>query len=178
MDAEQFKTEVLPLKSKLYRFALSLLDDAEEAQDAVQEVFIKLWNLGDKLKTLNSTEAFAMKVTKNHCLDRIKARRTVSIEKTGSLNYEEDKDSDIIVKAEMKDTIRHIRQIMASLPEQQRMIVQLRDIEGYEFEEIEQALDINLNTIRVNLSRGRKKIRDIYIKSTSNGPEKSKSLTG
>ncbi len=178
MDAKEFKTEVLPLKNKLYRFASRMLDDSEEAGDAVQEVFIKLWNMRDKLHTLNSLEAFAMTVTRNYCLDRIKARRTVSLEQTRSLLFEEDKNENIEKLTEQRDTVRHIRQIMARLPEQQRMIIQLRDIEGYEFEEIEQVLDINLNTIRVNLSRARKKLREIYINSVNNGPEKSKSFTG
>ncbi len=178
MDAKEFKTEVLPLKNKLYRFASRMLDDSEEAGDAVQEVFIKLWNMRDKLHTLNSLEAFAMTVTRNYCLDRIKARRTVSLEQTRSLLFEEDKNENIEKLTEQRDTVRHIRQIMARLPEQQRMIIQLRDIEGYEFEEIEQVLDINLNTIRVNLSRARKKLREIYINSVNNGPEKSRSFTG
>ncbi len=178
MDAKEFKTEVLPMKNKLYRFASRLLDDAEEAQDAVQEVFIKLWNMRDRLHTLNSAEAFAMTITRNYCLDRIKARKTVSVEQTKSLLFKEDKNENIEERTEQRDTLMHVRKIMALLPEQQRMIIHLRDIEGYEFEEIEQALDINLNTIRVNLSRARKKLREIYINSEQNGPEKSKSFTG
>jgi RNA polymerase sigma-70 factor, ECF subfamily len=178
MDANEFKMEVLPLKNKLYRFASRMLDDTEEACDAVQEVFIRLWNIRDKLQELNSLEAFAMTVTKNYCLDRIKARRTVSVEQTRSLLFEEDENENIEKLTEQRDTIRHLRQIMNQLPEQQRMIIQLRDIEGYEYEEIEQALDINLNTIRVNLSRARKKLRDLYFNRITNGPEKNKSFTG
>jgi RNA polymerase sigma factor (sigma-70 family) len=67
---------------------------------------------------------------------------------------------------------------MSALPEQQKMIMLLRDIEGYEYEEIAQVLEINLNTIRVNLSRARKKSEKCILKSLNNGPEKSKSLTG
>jgi RNA polymerase sigma-70 factor, ECF subfamily len=178
MDANEFKMEVLPLKNKLYRFASRMLDDTEEASDAVQEVFMKLWNIRDKLHSLNSLEAFAMTVTRNYCLDRIKSRRTVSVEQTGSLLFEEDKNVNIEKLTEQRDTIRHLRQIMNLLPEQQRMIIQLRDIEGYEYEEIEEALNINLNTIRVNLSRARKKLRDVYINKITNGPEKNKSFTG
>jgi RNA polymerase sigma factor (sigma-70 family) len=178
MDAKQFKAEVLPLKYKLFRFAARLLENNEEAQDAVQEVFIKLWNLRETLSSMNSLEAFAMKVTKNHCLDMIKARRTVSLEHTKSLYYKENEDENIEKHTELLDTVNHIKRMMSALPQQQRMIMQLRDIEGYEFEEIEQALEINLNTIRVNLSRARKKIRDMYINSIHDGAEQSKSITG
>lgn len=178
MDRNRFKIEVLPLKNKLYRFAARLLDDVDEAQDAVQEVFIKLWNLRDKLHTYNSVEAFAMTVTKNHCLDRIKSRRTVSMEQTKTYLYAVNEDDDTERQTEVKDTVNFIRQLMGELPEQQKLVMQLRDIEGYEFEEIEQILDLSVNTIRVNLSRARKKIRDLYLKSINNGAEKSKSFTG
>jgi RNA polymerase sigma factor (sigma-70 family) len=80
MDADQFKKDVLPLKNKLFRFASGLLNDREEARDAIQEVFEKLWKIRDELSRLNSLEAYAMKVTKNHCLDRIKSRRTVPLD--------------------------------------------------------------------------------------------------
>ncbi len=178
MDKDRFKLEVLPMKNKLYRFASGLLNDTEEAQDAVQEVFIKLWGLRSKLHTLNSTEAFVMKVTRNHCLDRIKARRTVSIEQTKSLVFTEAKEESIEKEVEVKDSVKFIRQLMDKLPEQQKMIMQLRDIEGCEFEEIEQSLDISINTIRVNLSRARKKLRELYLNSVDHGFEKNKSFTG
>ncbi len=178
MERNRFKEEVLPLKNKLYRFAYSLLGDREEGQDAVQDVFIKLWNIRDKLNELNSIEAFAMKVTKNHCLDIIKSRRTVSFEETKSLLFLQNEDDSIEKSAELKDTANHIKQMMSFLPVQQKMIMQLRDIEGYEFDEIERALGISINTIRVNLSRARKKIRELYIKSLNNGSEKSKSFIG
>jgi RNA polymerase sigma-70 factor, ECF subfamily len=178
MDANQFRKEVLPLKNKLYRFASVLLNDTEEAQDATQDVFLKLWNLREQIHKLNSTEAFAMTVMKNHCLDRIKARRTVSLEQTKSLFFENSEQENPEKQTEERDSLMHIKKMMALLPEQQRMIMQLRDIEGYEFEEIGQALGISLNTIRVNLSRARKKIRDMYQNSLINGTGKNKSITG
>jgi RNA polymerase sigma factor (sigma-70 family) len=178
MDLNRFKLEVLPLKNKLYRFASRLLEDADEAQDALQEVFIKLWNHREMLDTLNSVEAFAMKVTKNHCLDRIKARRTVSLEQTRSLLFKADDQMEIETNLEMKDAAGKIIKLIAGLPEQQRMIIQMRDIEGYEFEEIEEILEISMNTIRVNLSRARKKIREMYLNSANNGSEKSTRITG
>lgn len=178
MDANQFRKEVLPLKNKLYRFASGLLDDSEEAQDATQDVFLKLWNLREQIHSLNSPEAFAMTVMKNNCLDRIKARRTVSLELTKSLIFKNSEQENPEKLTEERDSLMHIKRMMALLPEQQRMIMQLRDIEGYEFEEIGQALEISLNTIRVNLSRARKKIRDMYQNSLINGTGKNKSLTG
>jgi RNA polymerase sigma-70 factor, ECF subfamily len=178
MDINRFKLEILPLKNKLYRFASRLLEDQEEAQDAVQEVFIKLWNLRTKLDELNSVEAFAMKVTKNHCLDRIKARRTVSIEQTKSLYYNTDDQAGVERDVEVRDDANYIKQLISLLPEQQRAIIQMRDIEGYEFEEIEEALELTVNTIRVNLSRARKRIREMYLNTINDGTRKNSRFTG
>jgi len=178
MDTNRFKSDVLPLKNKLYRFACRLLNDGEEAQDAVQEVFLKMWGRRDQLDRINSIEAFAMKVTKNHCLDRIKAKRTVSIEMTKSLYIKENDGISAERQLELKDSAKFIEKLISGLPEQQRMIIQLRDIEGYEFEEIEEALDMSINTIRVNLSRARKRIRELYTNTINNGTEKNKSFTG
>ena len=178
MDTNRFKSEVLPLKHKLYRFASRLLEDNELAQDAVQDVFVKLWKMRERLHTLNSLEAFAMKVTKNHCLDLIKARRTVSLERSKALFYTLNDDNLVDRQVETKDSVDYVLKLMNKLPEQQKMILQLRDIEGYEFEEIEEVMEINTNTIRVNLSRARKKIRELYLNSINNGDRKSQRVTG
>ncbi len=178
MDANRFQGEILPMKNKLYRFAYSLLNDSEESMDAVQEVFIKLWNIRNKMETVSSPEAFAMTVTRNYCLDRIKARRTVSLEQTKSIMYTEADEVGPERRIEIRDAAGHIRMLMEELPEQQKAVLHLRDIEGYEFEEIEKMLDMTVNSIRVNLSRARKKLRELYLKRVDNGSEKDKIYTG
>ena len=73
MTTEEFKSEVLPVKNKLYRLALRLIGDAEEAQDIVQEIFLRLWSKREKLREYRSIEAFAMTMTRNLCLDKLKS---------------------------------------------------------------------------------------------------------
>ena len=158
MNLEDFKKQVIPLKNKLYRFANRLLEDREEAEDMVQEVFIKLWNRRDKLDEYRSVEALAMVTTRNLCLDKLK-RRKITTERMENLK-DEMKVSEQDQKTDLSDIIRKIHQIIQTLPEQQRSIIQLRDIEGYDFKEIAELLDMNENAVRVNLSRARKKIRE------------------
>ena len=74
MNAQEFQIQVYPLKNKLFRFAKRILDHTEEAEDVVQEVFIRLWNRRDVLSEYRSVEALAMITTKNMCLDRIKKK--------------------------------------------------------------------------------------------------------
>jgi RNA polymerase sigma factor (sigma-70 family) len=158
MTQEEFKIEVFPLKNKLYRFAKRLLESAEEAEDMVQEVFIKLWNRRETLREYRSVEALAMVTTRNLCLDRLRGRK-YTIEKIELLKDKVEEMSHDPVP-DHSDVIRKIHQIIRSLPDQQRMIIQLRDIEGYDYGEIASMLEMNENAIRVNLSRARKKIRE------------------
>jgi RNA polymerase sigma factor (sigma-70 family) len=177
MDTERYKNEVLPIKDKLYRFALRLLGDSEEARDAVQETFLKLWKLRDKLDTYRSLEAFSMTMIKNYCLDKIKARRTVSIEQVYIQPQSDENDTDE-KRYEIAETYNRVKKLMDVLPEQQRVIIQLRDVEGYEFEEISEITDMNVNAIRVNLSRARKRIKELYFNEQNYGKQENKGFAG
>ncbi|HNY03726.1 MAG TPA: sigma-70 family RNA polymerase sigma factor [Bacteroidales bacterium] len=163
MDLQEFKTQVYPLKDKLFRFVRRMLDHTEEAEDTVQDVFIRLWNIREKLDEYRSVEALAMVTARNLCLDRIKSKRyTVDAfddHRTYLENLPERPRPD---HAEMAGLIR---QAIRELPEPQKTIVHLRDIEGYEFAEISEVTGMNENAIRVALSRARKKLREALIKT-------------
>jgi len=163
MTTEQFKIDVLPHKNKLFRLALRLLANYQEAEDTVQEVYLRLWSKRETLKELRSIEAFAITITKNLCLDKLRQKKDHKSE-IENLNLEE-KDKKPDEKTEMKDTLHIINKIIGELPDLQKIIIQLRDIEGYEFEEMQEILNINVNAIRVNLSRARKKVREELIKA-------------
>ncbi len=161
MDLQEFKIKVFPLKNKLYRLASRLLGDHEEAQDIVQEVFIKLWNRREKLDEYRSVEALAVVTTRNLCLDKIKAKK-YPVESLENLKSDVPEPG-IEIKTEFIDLADKIKEIIGNLPEQMKTIMQLRDIEGYDFEEIAGIMGMTENTIRVNLSRARKKVRERMI---------------
>jgi RNA polymerase sigma-70 factor (ECF subfamily) len=158
MTTEEFKSRLLPAKNKLYRFAFSLLSNREEAEDAVQEVYLKMWDMRNDLGQYKSTEALMMTITRNHCLDKLKVKKN----KAYSLNTEYNKSTtdDVQKKTEQSDLIQKVKMVMQKLPEQQRTIVHLRDVEGYDYDEILKITGYEMNYVRVNLSRGRKKIRE------------------
>lgn len=163
MNLQEFTSKVVPLKNKLFRFAKRYLERPEEAEDIVQEVFIKLWTRREKLDEYRSVEALAMITTKNLCLDKIKSKRypvdPIDDHRRFLENLPEEQ------KKDYSDEILMVRKAMKSLPRQQQMIVQLRDIEGYDFESIAEILEMNENAIRVNLSRARKRIRELITTS-------------
>ena len=161
MDLGEFKMQVFPLKNKLFRLAKRLLEDYDDAQDIVQEVFIKLWNRREKLDEYRSVEALAVVMTRNLCLDKLKAKK-YPVENLESLEVSLI-EAATETPADFSAVIRHIHKIISTLPEQQRTIMQLRDVEGCDFEEIAEILKMSENAVRVNLSRARKRVREIMI---------------
>jgi len=163
MELNDFKTSVLPLRDKLFRFARRLTNHDGEAEDIAQDVVVKLWNRRYDLKKYRSTEALAMVMVKNMSLDYLKSKRSKSspLEKAFSLSGSRNNPEDIM---EQSDSVRNLRQVLKTLPEQQRMVLHLRDIEQMEFDEIEEITKMNLNAIRVNLSRARKALREKLLK--------------
>ena len=138
--------------------AKRLLVSTEEAEDATQEVLVKLWNKNKNLDNYNSVEAFAMTMTKNYCLDQLKSKRATNL-KIVHTNFT-DREPSLDQQTEDIDSLNWVEKIINQLPEQQRLIIQMRDVEQYEFEEIAKILEMNENTIRVALSRARKTIRE------------------
>jgi RNA polymerase sigma-70 factor (ECF subfamily) len=159
----------MPLNGRLFHYAYLMLKDKSEAEDAVQEVCLKLWKIRDSLEQYNSLEAFALKVTRNWCLDRIKAKKPVYIENYNSWYDRKSEENDPHRALENSDRLNLLFTILDKLPEQQRLIIQLRELENLDFEEIAQIMDMNINALRVNLSRARNKIREEMIKYESNG---------
>lgn len=166
MKQQEFLALLLPAKDKLYRMAKRLLVSSEEAEDAVQEVFLKLWKGRSKMQEYKNPEAYAMTMTKNYCLDRLKSKQAGNL-KIVHNNFQNDED--VQRKVEVNDSIELVFKIMETLPEKQRMILQLRDVEQFEFKEIAEMLDINETAIRVNLSRARKTVRDELMKQYNYG---------
>lgn len=146
----------------MFRLAKRLLVSTEEAEDATQEVLLKLWTKNDSLEKLSSVEAFAMTLTKNYCLDQLKAKRSfnVSLENHSF----EDGSQQTFRKVESGDRLAIVEKLMAQLPEQQQLILQLREVEEYEFAEIAKVMEMNETAVRVALSRARKQLREQMLK--------------
>lgn len=167
MNQFEFIKVINPFKDRIYRLAKRLLVSNEEAEDATQEVLVKLWNNKSKLETYSSVEALAMTITKNYCLDQLKSKRATEMRIVHS-NYT-DREAGLQQLTEDKDSWQWAEKIINALPEQQRMILQLRDIEQYEFEEIAKITDMNETAVRVALSRARKIVREELTKMHSYG---------
>ena len=167
MQQKEFLNLVMPFKDKLFRLAKRLLVSREEAEDATQEILLKLWSKNETMGRYKSVEAFAMTMTKNFCLDRLKSKQASNLKIVHS-NYT-DSNSSLQNQVEAKDSVDWVSKIMEDLPEQQKIIVQLRDIEDYDYSDIAKMLDMNETAVRVNLSRARKTIREKLTNTHQHG---------
>ena len=167
MTQSEFLNIVLPFKDKVFRLAKRLLVSNEEAEDATQEILLKLWNKKELIQDYKNVEAFSMTMTKNFCLDKLKSKHAQNLKIVHS-NYQ-DNNASLQKQVELNDSLSWVSKIMEELPEQQKIIIQLRDIEQYDFNEISEMLDMNETAIRVALSRGRKTIREKLTKTHSYG---------
>lgn len=167
MNQKEFLELVLPIKQKVFRLAKRLLTSTEEAEDATQEILIKMWHKNEELNKYNSIEAMMMTMTKNYCLDRLKSKQASNLQLVHS-NYT-GKEAGLDKQTEDKDKLKWVEKIISELPETQKMIVQLREIEELEFEEIAQIMQMSPTNVRVTLSRARKKIREEMTKVNNYG---------
>lgn len=163
MELKQFKITVLPLRDKLLNYARKLTDDPSDAEDTVQEVMLKLWNIRPKLDEYHSIEAVAMTMTHHHCMDLWRKRQPDALPldqvQVSSLSGSPEQ------LLEEKDEYRLMREIIDSLPNLQRTILRMKDVEEYETEEIAEITGCHPEAIRSNLSRARKKVREIYLQT-------------
>lgn len=176
MMLESFKSEVLPLKNKLFRFAHSILRDDDLSKDVVQETMIKVWENRNDLGKIQSLEAWCMTMTRNFALDKLRSKHHKTIDLNEGLSQEYDESSPYQL-VEMANTMEVIDSIVSNLPLKQKETFQLRDIEGFSYQEISEITGYNINDVKVNIFRARKIIRINLLKMHTHGLEKSRSAT-
>ena len=162
MELETFKTTVLPLREKLLQLAFRLAGEKAEAEDIVQDAFLKLWHMREKLDGYESVEALAVQMTKHLAIDRMRTRHEgVSLQESF---FEAGRTEDPAEELENRDAAGLIRRIIGTLPSVQQTIIRMKDIECYEVAEIAEITGSQIEAVRMNLSRARKKVRDEFLK--------------
>ncbi len=163
MDYQVINQRLTAIKNKLFRVALTMLKNEEEAKDAVQDTYLKIWSQKEKLNELEMPEAFAMRMLKNLCIDRLRVNQ-----KRRMVNMEEQTDLSENITPFQTVSFDNLKDLMIklfqTLPDQQRMVIHLRDIEHCTYEEIQEVTGLTINNIRVVLSRARKSVRANYQK--------------
>ena len=157
-----FRNDVLPLKNALYRLALRITLNSAEAEDIVQDTLIKVWNKRVSWAEIDSIEAFSMTICRNLALDRIDRRgsHNASIDEQGIDS--QDSAATPLEQTQQRDSVALVRQIIDTLPVNQRMCIQLRDFEGKTYKEIAVALDMTDEQVKINIFRARQTIKQRF----------------
>lgn len=163
MPASLFKQLLLPLYPRLQRVALRLLGNTEDAEDMVQEVYMKLWSKRDALPDVKEVEAYCVTLTKNMCIDRLRMAE-VEKEDVDEVPIMLAETDDVEAQVERHDAVEQVKQIIETLPEHQQQVITLRDIEDCSFEEIAEQTGLTAVNIRMLLSRARRTIRERFKK--------------
>ena len=156
MTESLFHKEYLPLADTLYRIAWYILESDAEAEDAVQELYLKLWESRDSLQGIRLPRAYAIRMLRNLCVDRLrKARHETYPEELPQTQYAPAPDDVLDAKTRLDKVLEAVK----SLPERQRTVLILRTVEGLSYEEIADRTGMNGLTCRVLLSQARSKIK-------------------
>jgi len=164
-----FLNDIDKIRDKVFRITKRILISQEEAEDATQEVIVKLWQMdATKRNGFRSIEAYSVTMAKNYCLDRLKSKQAQNLSLNEKIGNSKMSDS-LQTKIEQTDELNWVGNLIDQLPERERMIIQLREIEQYDFDEIASILNLPEGTVRVYLSRIRKKIRKQFLEIQNHG---------
>lgn len=169
MTSNDFQQQIWPLRDRLFRFAFRLLSDEAEAADTVQETLIKIWDKREDLERVQNKEAWCLRLIRNASIDRIRGgyrkRKTAldAVQEFATSRQGPGKE------VQLKDTVQQVHRLMKELPEAQRAVMQLRDIEGMSYQEIADALELTMAQVKTNLHRARNRVRQALLKTEQYG---------
>jgi RNA polymerase sigma-70 factor (ECF subfamily) len=168
MNAQQFEALFYKMKDRLYRYALRFVGDSESAEDVVQDVMSKLWQKKEEADQIDNLEAWLMVLTRNRSLDILRKNKEnlVSVDEAIGLTDNAPMADKLL---ENEDMMTLLRNCLNQLPEKQRTVFQLREIEQMTYEEISAASGYNLDDVKVSLFRARKQIQRMVSKTSPSG---------
>ena len=161
MKQDKFKNNILPLCDKLFRLALSITGNKQDAEDVVQDALFKIWKKNDEWDSIANIEAYCFQSTRNIAIDKL------ALKDNQSESWEDNNDCsesgpDIQERLEQEEQLRMLDNFIAKLPEKQRTVFQLREVEGLSYREIADILMISEEQVKVNLFRSRQKLKSFF----------------
>lgn len=167
MTIDEFNDIIYKYNRKLFSTAFHMLRNRQEAEDVVQDVFVKMWLMGNKIDEYNDIGALGVTITKNNCLDLIRKWKFIDNNSDLAVTTDPDPSPSPCEKLVITENEKIMNRIIDDLPPLYRDLVQLREINGLSYEEIASQKNLNTNTLRVTLSRARKIIKAKYLKFTN-----------
>ena len=160
-----FQNNVLPLKNMLFRLALRITQNRDDAEDVVQDTMLRVWNRRDEWERIASMEAFCLTICRNIALDKLRRMDNQQQTLDDSIDpMDRSHHSNPEEQIVQRDRVERVRQLISQLPEKQRSCIQLRDVEGKSYRDIAEILDITEQQVKVNIFRARQNIKERYMK--------------
>ena len=171
-DAGAFEQLILPYEKKVYNIALQMFKNEQDAYDAAQEVLIKVYrNLG-KFKFESAFSTWLHRLAMNTCIDEYRKRKrhmdhTMSMspanEEEGPVRDLKDHQPTPEEAVLKKEKVMEVREALAQMKEEQRIMIVYRDIQGFTYDEIAIMCECSLGTVKSRISRARKALKDIIV---------------
>lgn len=161
VTAKSFKKQFLPHSEVMYRAAYRLLGNAQDAEDMVQEAFIRLWEKRETAMQAGNAEAYCVALTKNLCIDRLRLKR-LNYAITPPENLDLPDEQNLQLSIEQRDRLEVAQKALDKLPKQQQEVVKLYDFEGRSVKEIQVETGLTNVNIRVLLSRAHQKLKKLF----------------
>lgn len=163
MDIEEYKKIIVPLRPQLLSIAYRITKNVADAEDVVQDVCLRIWHRRESFSELSNVAAFSTTMTKNLSVDRVRSKHYTSHEPLLDNHIAKEPLPDKVM--EMQDSSETVRGIIKKLPPMQQKVFEMKDLNGYETDEIAASMNISTEAVRNNLSRARKRLRDLYLES-------------
>ena len=160
MDITEFKEKYITCSKTMYWAAYRLTGNNDEAEDIVQETFLRLWTRREILDNVGNAEAYSARMVRNVYIDKRRGQHIDTV-LSGTENLQIASADDIVRRTEHRDLADKARDIIDRLPEQQRRIVIMKDIEDMTYDEMAGLTGLTVQNLRTLLSRGRKTLRQL-----------------
>lgn len=154
---------ITSVRDRLYRLALRVVNDADEAEDVVQDVLVKSWTKREQIVSLDNPPAWLLRMTKHQAIDRLRSARVRSAREKEAAAPDLDAQTPYRITA-TNDTLGHLHRLIQCLPPDQRTVLHLREVDGMDYKEITEVTGLTMPQVKTYLHRGRGKIRALLLK--------------
>lgn len=161
MQIEEFNHIVDTLKDKMFRISLRIVRDREEARDVVQDSLVKIWKSREKIASVENKNGYCMMIARNMAIDKLRSRKIDTSDIDDHYDLKSNA-SDPERLAIVRDELRQVKEIIATLPENHRTVLELRDIDGYSYKEISEISGYSIDKVKIYLHRARLKLKEHF----------------
>ena len=161
MKQDKFRKNILPIVDKLFRLALSITGNKQDAEDVVQDTMFHLWRKKEEWDSILDMEGYCFRSTRNIAIDKISLKENQQESIPDNFDVPEQK-SNVQDLLETEEEMVWLESCVKQLPEKQKTIFQLREVEGFSYKQIAEVLNISEEQVKINLFRSRQKLKDFF----------------